>query len=76
MREILTIIAACIVVALAAALAVPPFVDWTKHGAAIAQKLGDYLPEAAVGWIGEPFSEQDLAPIVAELAAERGPTTR
>ncbi|MCB1539881.1 MAG: hypothetical protein KDJ25_03210 [Rhodoblastus sp.] len=41
MREILTIIAACIVVALAAALAVPPFVDWTKHSAAIAQKLGE-----------------------------------
>ncbi|MCB1536485.1 MAG: hypothetical protein KDJ44_17680 [Rhodoblastus sp.] len=41
MREILTIIAACLVVALAAALAVPPFVDWTKHGAAIAQKLGE-----------------------------------
>lgn len=41
MREILTIIAACIVVALAAALAVPPFIDWTRHGAAIAEKLGE-----------------------------------
>jgi hypothetical protein len=40
-REILTIIAACIVVALAAALAVPPFIDWTSHGAAIAAKLGE-----------------------------------
>lgn len=50
--------------------------DPRRATAAIAQKLGDYLPEAAVGWIGEPFSEQDLAPIVAELAAERGPTTR
>lgn len=41
MREILTIIAACIVVALAAALAVPPFIDWTNHAAAIAEKLGE-----------------------------------
>lgn len=41
MREILTIIAACLVVALAAALAVPPFVDWTKHSAAIARQLGE-----------------------------------
>ncbi|HMN71755.1 MAG TPA: AsmA-like C-terminal region-containing protein [Rhodoblastus sp.] len=40
MREILTIVAACIVVALAAALVAPPFVDWTKHSAAIAQRLG------------------------------------
>ena len=41
MREILTIIAACIVAALAAALAVPPFIDWNSHSAAIAQKLGE-----------------------------------
>ena len=41
MREILTIIAACLVVALAAALAVPPFIDWTQHSAAIAGKLGE-----------------------------------
>jgi len=41
LREILTIIAACIVVALAAALAAPPFIDWNSHSAAIAQKLGD-----------------------------------
>lgn len=41
MREILTIIAACIVAALVAALAVPPFVDWTQHNAAIAEKLGE-----------------------------------
>lgn len=41
MREILTIVAACIVVALAAALVAPPFVDWTQHSAAIARKLGE-----------------------------------
>lgn len=40
MREILTIIAACVVAALAAALAVPPFVDWTQHRAGIAERLG------------------------------------
>lgn len=40
MREILTIIAACLVAALAAALAVPPFIDWTQHRAAIADRLG------------------------------------
>ena len=40
MREILTIVAACIVVVLAAALAVPPFVDWNSHSAAIASRLG------------------------------------
>lgn len=44
--------------------------------AAIAQRLGDYLPEAAVGWLGEPVSEQALAPIVAELADEQRRVTR
>ncbi|MFT4096632.1 MAG: AsmA-like C-terminal region-containing protein, partial [Rhodoblastus sp.] len=40
MREILTIVAACIVVALAAALVAPPFIDWTQHSATLARKLG------------------------------------
>lgn len=35
----------------------------------LAQRLGDYLPEAAVGWIGARVTEAALAPIVAELAA-------
>jgi len=33
-----------------------------------ARHLGDYLPEAAVGWIGGPVTDRALAPIVAELA--------
>ncbi len=40
MREILTIVAACVVAVLAAALAVPPFIDWNSHSAAIASRLG------------------------------------
>jgi hypothetical protein len=47
-----------------------------RSTAAIADRLVDYLPEAAVGWIGEPMSERALAPIVAELAAEALRSTR
>jgi Flp pilus assembly CpaE family ATPase len=50
--------------------------DARRSTAAIAQRLGDYLPEAAVGWVGEPLSGQALAPIVAELVAEPRRATR
>ena len=40
MREILTIIAACLVAVLTAALAVPPFVDWDAQRARIETRLG------------------------------------
>ncbi|MFV0280611.1 MAG: hypothetical protein ACK5JM_07605, partial [Rhodoblastus sp.] len=40
MREILTIIAACLVALLTAALVAPPFIDWTRYGDEIAQRLG------------------------------------
>lgn len=35
----------------------------------LAQRLGDFLPEAAVGWISGPVTEQALRPIVAEVSA-------
>ena len=35
MRDILTFLAALVIAVLTAALAVPPFVDWTAHRAAI-----------------------------------------
>ena len=38
--------------------------------AKLAQRLGDYLPEAAVGWIGDRVTEKSLAPIVAEVARQ------
>jgi len=39
-----------------------------RSTAVLAERLGEYLPEAAVGWIGERIDERSLAPIVAELA--------
>ncbi len=36
----------------------------------LARRLGDFLPEAAVGWIPGRIDEASLAPIVAELARE------
>lgn len=36
--------------------------------AALAQRLGDYLPEAAVGWIRDRITAKALAPIVAEVS--------
>ena len=50
--------------------------DPRRSTAAIAKRLGDYLPEAAVGWIGEPVTEQALAPIIAELAPQARGATR
>lgn len=36
----------------------------------LAQRLGDYLPQAAVGWISTTITEQALRPIVAEVSAD------
>ncbi|HQR80263.1 MAG TPA: hypothetical protein PLT68_08595 [Actinomycetota bacterium] len=43
--------------------------DPRRTTARVAQRLGEFLPEAAVGWIGAQVTEAALAPIVAELAA-------
>ena len=36
----------------------------------LAARLGDYLPEAAVGWVSDKISAKALAPIVAEISRE------
>ncbi|GEM_PF-2156015 len=38
----------------------------------LARRLGDFLPEAAVGWIGMQITQRALAPIVDELVDEVG----
>lgn len=38
--------------------------------ARLAERLGDYLPEAAVGWIRDGITDKSLAPIVAEVARQ------
>lgn len=38
--------------------------------AALAARLGDYLPEAAVGWVSDKITAKSLAPIVAEVCRE------
>jgi Flp pilus assembly CpaE family ATPase len=35
--------------------------------AQLAQRLGDFLPEAALGWISQDITDTSLAPIVAEV---------
>jgi hypothetical protein len=42
--------------------------DPRRSTSVLAQRLGEYLPEAAVGWIGDRIDDRALAPIVAELA--------
>lgn len=44
--------------------------DPRRTTARLAQRLGDHLPEAAVGWVPSRITEQSLAPIVAEVAHE------
>lgn len=41
--------------------------DPRRVTADLAARLGDFLPEAAVGWISGPVTERSLAPIVAEV---------
>lgn len=36
----------------------------------LAASLGDYLPEAAVGWVSDKITAKTLAPIVAEVCRE------
>jgi hypothetical protein len=36
----------------------------------LAARLGDYLPEAAVGWVSDRITAKTLAPIVAEVCRE------
>jgi hypothetical protein len=36
----------------------------------LAARLGDYLPEAAVGWVSDKITAKTLAPIVAEVCRE------
>ena len=43
MRETLTFLAAGVLVVLALALAVPPFIDWTAYGAALGARFGQAL---------------------------------
>ena len=43
MRETLTFLAAAVLVVLALALAVPPFIDWTAYGAALGARVGQAL---------------------------------
>jgi hypothetical protein len=43
LREILTILAAVVVVVLTAALAIPPFIDWTAHAQALAGRISAVL---------------------------------
>ncbi len=72
MREILTIIAACLVVALTGALAVPPFIDWDAHSGWIEARLAAALGGAAS--VGGPVSLRLLpAPklVVGSIAADR-----
>ncbi|MEZ5186698.1 MAG: hypothetical protein R2720_13210 [Candidatus Nanopelagicales bacterium] len=42
--------------------------DHRRTTARLARRLGDYLPEAAVGWIESRINDASLAPIVAEVA--------
>lgn len=36
----------------------------------LAQRLGDYVPEASVGWISDRITPRSLAPIVTEVARQ------
>lgn len=38
--------------------------------ALLAARLGDYLPDAAVGWVRDRITQKSLAPIVAEVARQ------
>ena len=72
MREILTIIAACLVAALTAALAVPPFVDWDAQSGWMAAHLSAALGGDAS--VGRPVSLRLLpAPklTVGSIAVDR-----
>jgi hypothetical protein len=44
--------------------------DPKRTTARLARRLGDYLPEAAVGWIGSGITQRSLAPIVQELTGQ------
>jgi hypothetical protein len=44
--------------------------DPRRTTAKLASRLGDFLPEAALGWISGPITEASLRHIVAEVAAQ------